>query len=47
MVRKFGMVFARDQNENENHFQKGLGAYAKKLFLRAWKNFPIFQKFTE
>jgi len=37
MENTFGTLLARRQNENENHFQKGSGAYVKKLFLRAWK----------
>ena len=31
MERSFGTLLAREQNENENQYQKGLGAYAKKL----------------
>jgi hypothetical protein len=30
----FGTLLAREQNDNENQNQKGLGAYAKNLLKR-------------
>lgn len=35
MERSFGTLLARQQNENENHFQRGLRIYVKKLLKRA------------
>jgi len=37
MERSFGTLLARQQNDNDFHYQKGSRIYAKKLFLRAWK----------
>ena len=44
MYNFFGMVLARDQNENENHYQKGLRTYAKNSQKRVSDNRKVFDR---
>ena len=43
MERSFGTLLARQQNDNENHFQKGLGAYVKNSQKRVSDNRKVYE----